>query len=920
MSFELTKKIQKQNASSTYLNKRGKRVGGYVPEDLREPYRKLVKTRFVDPYAGLSLDKMQRIQQKNIKGPKALSESFVDSVIRLTEDKIKNKRNANIDDYKLILEELNSQFKEIDVTITDKFTRDYLVRLTANLKSGMNKAEAYEDALNVAINNHLDLIYKKEERDVKKHEIPTVAPGPAIPKKRMPIDDEEEEEERPIMKKAKGPKKQSIPEEVGADRFEELIKQMKQANITSQKQVDFLIQKEINKQKKILEDEHIKEMRRKEKIARLEDDEQDKWERANRKAYNRSGENEKWFKEVDKLEEQRAKDRRRDEKMKNKKLKVKDFYEMDEDDILNEGIDHRLYRGDEQLGEEELKEAYYKRFPEERPTLFKWIKDKIYGSELDRDETEEMMREKLPLKKNIKGTSLSLYSPNLIEGFPKKTNIAQNFLSFMDTLKKGDKVEEPKKMKSMSLDELMEYQRRKKIIKERNLESKKQVEELTKQNKLLKDYYGVPKNLNEKPIKEKIKIPMQSLSSSDFLSKKIKKEADEDNIKLNYPDFDENDKFEIKMYEPEEEKISMFQDWKNYFDSYVKNYYKKEEKPKRKIKKSETKEFIKESKKILDERLKEKDVIEAMEATGSTREEAEMLLLGLIKDELSEKNKEPTYKRKTKLDIDLEEIREKNKSDEKKKYNITYGLTPNQIREQKKLDDEIKKNRSTYEIMPSKLQKDILITPPITKFLTEAKREDVFDDKTKSVEELYKIHGIEREKNKDFNNVLKKMEKDEKVKDILIDNDITKKELKEIIKEEDEIMTLDELYKYHGLTPKETKRKSDMKDYVKEIKKTKKYNDELKNFVNREYELYNNLLDTRTQITRRKMIALRNLDKTNDQKYKKAVNTYNDEIENINSKLEIIEESIKDIESGKFDKKYFDDKYSYDKPSYSGKK
>lgn len=640
MSFELTKKIQKQNASSTYLNKRGKRVGGYVPEDLREPYRQLVKTRFVDPYAGLSLSKMRAIQEKNIKGPKALSESFVDSVIRLTEDKIKTKRNANIDDYKLILEELNSQFKEIDVTITDKFTRDYLVRLTANLKSGMNKAEAYEDALNVAINNHLDLIYKKEERDVKKHEIPTVAPGPAIPKKRMPIDDEEEEEERPIMKKAKGPKKQSIPEEVGADRFEELIKQMKQANITSQKQVDFLIQKEINKQKKILEDEHIKEMRRKEKIARLEDDEQEKWERANRKAYNKSGENEKWFKEVDKLEKQRAKD-------KINKAKRKDYIEIiDYDDELN--------RGSEQLGEEELKEAYYKRFPEERPTLFKWIKDKIYGSELDRDETTELIREKrerdeqakkkeqeerkkellydeykekIPLKGNLKGDT-NIYFPEMTKNVPRKTGIAKSLITFGETV-----LEENEKKKA---------------------------------NEILRKIDEEIKRDNENKIR--------------------KKESKKEGIKLNYPDFTFEDvKFEPRKNEPSEEKIRIFDNYKTYMESFVEPYYNKFMEPyknymtkeeikekerqerlnKQKKEKEEEDKFIKENKKVLDNLYEQIEVKRAMEAMGLGDKEADLIALMYLQDksgkEIAKLNKrdEP----KSKLDIDLEEIREKKKKD-----------------------------------------------------------------------------------------------------------------------------------------------------------------------------------------------------------------------------------------------------------------
>ncbi len=98
MSFELTKKIQKQNRASTYLKKDGKpkKVGGYIPEDLRPAYKELVKERFVDPYAGLSLAKLKTIQEKQQKKGSLLSELFIDQLIRLIKDLRKNIRQYMI--------------------------------------------------------------------------------------------------------------------------------------------------------------------------------------------------------------------------------------------------------------------------------------------------------------------------------------------------------------------------------------------------------------------------------------------------------------------------------------------------------------------------------------------------------------------------------------------------------------------------------------------------------------------------------------------------------------------------------------------------------------------------------------------------------------------------------------------------------
>jgi len=75
-------------------------------------------------------------------------------LIRLIKDLRKNKRNPSIHDYKIILEEINKQFQEIGVTITDKFVRDFIGRLLANSKDKMlTENEMYDDALNYAMNN-----------------------------------------------------------------------------------------------------------------------------------------------------------------------------------------------------------------------------------------------------------------------------------------------------------------------------------------------------------------------------------------------------------------------------------------------------------------------------------------------------------------------------------------------------------------------------------------------------------------------------------------------------------------------------------------------------------------------------------------------------------------------------------------------
>ena len=416
MSFELTKRIQKQNRSSTYLKKDGqpKKVGGYIPENLRPGYRELVKERFVDPYAGLSLAKLKAIQEKQIKDSKAktstLSELFIDQLIRLMKELKKNgiksltghNRTASLNDYKIILEELNRQFQEIGVTITDKFVRDFLGRLMANSKDKMlTEYEMYDDALNYAINLHLDSIYGDKGKDKGKDEEKEDGMNPPLP---------------PDMKKHKKPRKGDegapappVGDNIGYDRFEALINELKKSNVTSQKQIDFLIEKEIKKQKKMLEDEYLKEERRKAKAAQKEIDDDEKWERANRKAYNRSGADKAWFKEIDELEAKRQKQ---------KKQKQKGIGALSDDEYDSES---ELNRGREQLSEKELEEQYYKNYPEERPTLGKWIYEKIYGKpgaqELHKmeEQKEEQFQKEMKKEKN----KLNEYSRKLAEEHDK---------------------------------------------------------------------------------------------------------------------------------------------------------------------------------------------------------------------------------------------------------------------------------------------------------------------------------------------------------------------------------------------------------------------------------------------------------------------------------------------------------------------
>ena len=350
------KKTQKQNMNSTYLSKNKR--GGEIPIEFRERYKDLIKERFIDPYKGVSLAKLNRL------GKKQLVPGLVDS-IQLGIKTLENTRKIddlgilqggpNISDYRDLLKSVLSQYNITGFNVDDEFTKNFFFRLKES-------KDDYEDALNYAI----DMATKKNTQTQILNEIQNIdnnsnrfdifikqLSDEGITDKKQ-IDNlilDKIEEELPDNTSF------TIDPKIGADRFEELIKEIQDKGITDKKLIDKMIKKEIKNQKKMIEINIKTEVKEKESTWADYLQEGVKVVTAlGTVAYLIYKGYKAWVGEVD------------DE------LEKKDGKEEDYDS----------YR--KPISEDEVRQEYFE--GEERPTLFNWLKNKINPKRSINDEDD----------------------------------------------------------------------------------------------------------------------------------------------------------------------------------------------------------------------------------------------------------------------------------------------------------------------------------------------------------------------------------------------------------------------------------------------------------------------------------------------------------------------------------------------------